>query len=68
MIYKQGRLLDCFFFSVQRAEYDELYDWLAQSKLLAYMDNFAGAGFDLSAMAGLTAEVSACDLMLKSIL
>ena len=40
-------------------EYDELYDWLAQSKLLAYMDNFAAAGFDLSAMVGLTPEVSA---------
>ena len=39
-------------------EYDELYDWLAQSKLLAYMDNFAASGFDLSAMADLTAEVS----------
>ena len=41
-------------------EYDELYDWLAQSKLLAYMDNFAAAGFDLSAMVGLTPEVSSC--------
>ena len=38
-------------------EYDELYDWLAQLKLLVYMDNFASAGFDLTAMAGLTAEV-----------
>ena len=39
-------------------EYDDLYDWLAQSKLLAYIDNFAAAGFDLPAMAGLTGEVS----------
>ena len=46
-----------YFVVLKMREYDELYDWLAQSKLLAYMDNFAESGFDLTAMVGLTAEV-----------
>ena len=50
-----------FNYCPQMREYDDLYDWLAQSKLLTYMDDFAAAGFDLNAMAGLTAEVGLFD-------